>query len=195
MQAQDRKELTDFASLELSTTAVSEQALAGKVAELEGQLAEHMFALDSTKAQLSGAHTALAQVENKVSLDFSQAPHYLHALKLPTGLHQPSRIYQFCHLCPYRMYTFLGTEIHVLALCCRYRQLLGNTSTCCVTQNWFEQVEQLTTAHSSCTEMAEKAQKELRVLRGTCQQLTHDRMQSIANVRKAESEVHTGSRL
>ena len=107
MQAQDRKELTDFASLELSTTAVSEQALAGKVAELEGQLAEHMFALDSTKAQLSGAHTALAQVEDKVFFDSSQAPHYLHALKHLTGLHQPSQIYQFCHLRPHRIYTFL----------------------------------------------------------------------------------------
>ncbi len=51
------------------------------------------------------------------------------------------------------------------------------------------QVKHLTAAHSSCAEAAEKAQKELRVLRGTCQQLTHDRMQSIANVRKAESEV------
>ena len=51
------------------------------------------------------------------------------------------------------------------------------------------QVKQLSTAHSLSTDAAEKAQKELKVLRGTCQQLTHDRMQSITNIRKAESEV------
>lgn len=51
------------------------------------------------------------------------------------------------------------------------------------------QVKQLSTAHSLSTDAAEKVQKELKVLRGTCQQLTHDRMQSITNIRKAESEV------
>ena len=51
------------------------------------------------------------------------------------------------------------------------------------------QVMQLRSMHTSSAKAAEKAQKELKILRGTCQQLTHDRMQSIFNVRKAESEV------
>ena len=51
------------------------------------------------------------------------------------------------------------------------------------------QVQHLRSMHSSSAKAAEKAQKELKILRGTCQQLTHDRMQSISNVRKAESEV------
>jgi hypothetical protein len=51
------------------------------------------------------------------------------------------------------------------------------------------QVKQLSIAHSLSADAAEKAQKEMKVLRGTCQQLTHDRMQSIKNIRKAESEV------
>ena len=51
------------------------------------------------------------------------------------------------------------------------------------------QVQHLRSIHSSSAKAAEKAQMELKILRGTCQQLTHDRMQSISNVRKAESEV------
>ena len=51
------------------------------------------------------------------------------------------------------------------------------------------QVQHLRAIHSSSAKAAEKAQQELKILRGTCQQLTHDRMQSISNVRKAESEV------
>ena len=37
-QAQNHDELAEFASLELSATAESEQALAGRVAELEAQI-------------------------------------------------------------------------------------------------------------------------------------------------------------
>ncbi len=66
-QAQDHEELAEFASLELSATAESEQALAGRVAELEAQLTEHMAAQDSTQAQLSSAQAALAQAEEKVA--------------------------------------------------------------------------------------------------------------------------------
>ena len=51
------------------------------------------------------------------------------------------------------------------------------------------QVQHLRSTHLFCAKAAEKAQEELKILRGTCQQLTHDRMQSISNVRKAESEV------
>ena len=53
------------------------------------------------------------------------------------------------------------------------------------------QVQHLRYMHLSSAKAAEKAQKELKILRGTCQQLTHDRMQSISNVHKAESEVST----
>ncbi len=65
-QAQDHEELAEFASLELSATAESEQALAGRVAQLEAQLTEHMAVHDSTEAQLCSAQAALAQAEEKV---------------------------------------------------------------------------------------------------------------------------------
>lgn len=65
-QSQHHEELAEFASLERSATAESEQALAGRVAELEAQLAERVSAQDSTEAQLRAAHAALAQAEDKV---------------------------------------------------------------------------------------------------------------------------------
>ena len=80
VQAQNRKELTDFASLELSTTAESEQALAGRVIELEGKLAEHRIALEDTTAQLSSAQIALAQAEDKVLLACFEGAYQSQAL-------------------------------------------------------------------------------------------------------------------
>ena len=69
-QAQHHEELAEFASLELSATAESEQALAGRVAELEAQLTESLSAQDSTEAQLSTAQEALVQAKNKVLSHF-----------------------------------------------------------------------------------------------------------------------------
>ena len=94
-QAQHHEELAEFASLELSATAESEQALAGRVAELEAQLTESLSAQDSTEAQLSTAQEALVQAKNKVLSHFhkrfrvqrlithEQCPE--HALTVSTG--------------------------------------------------------------------------------------------------------------
>ena len=53
------------------------------------------------------------------------------------------------------------------------------------------QVRLLSEAHASCTEAAAKAEHELRALQQSCTQLTYDRSQAIANIRKAESEVRS----
>ncbi len=43
--------------------------------------------------------------------------------------------------------------------------------------------------HAPCADAAAKAEQELRALRQSCAQLTHDRAQAIANIRRAEGEV------
>ena len=154
------------------------------MAELEAQLTEHVAVHDSTHAQLCSAETALAQAEEKVVPFLRQRLDCVQRL-LPhsSSLHMSSSQSSLLLL---PIHDAL-VEHHALP---EYRhpyvveQAISEAEMWCPTQ-----VKQLTAAHSSCAEAAEKAQKELRVLRGTCQQLTHDRMQSIANVRKAESEV------
>lgn len=171
LQAQLRRELTDFASLELSATAESEQTLARRVAELESQLTEQRSALENTQSQLSSAQSALAQAEDKVRPSASPGLDSCLTAAItqfyePCGIHASTElVYSCCVQC-----VIEGIRNYALHVC---------------------KVAELAGAHSSCAEAAEKAQKELRVLRGTCQQLTHDRMQSITNVRKAESEVGT----
>ena len=53
----------------------------------------------------------------------------------------------------------------------------------------FAQVRRLSEAHAPCTGALAEAEQELRALQQTCQQLTQDRMQAVANIRKAEAEV------
>jgi hypothetical protein len=65
-QAQHSKELADFATLELSATAGSEQDLVARVVELEAELVAQTSALTSTKVELSSTKLILAQAEDQV---------------------------------------------------------------------------------------------------------------------------------
>lgn len=68
LQAQQRKELTEFASLELSATTESERVLAASLSDLATQLTGHAAALSSTEAELRSTQAALAHAEEEVSV-------------------------------------------------------------------------------------------------------------------------------
>ena len=160
LQAQQRKELTEFTSLELSAVTEAECVLAANLSDANTQLTRHATALSSTEAELKGTQAALAQAEEEVSL----LEGLLQVTEHVTASDSPAMASRGSH-CE-RLYVLSDQSVVMSA-----------------------QVQHLRFTHSSCEKAAEKAQMELKILRGTCQQLTHDRMQSISNVRKAESEV------